>query len=1062
VPLRDALPLLGVKWTPPPQLWMLIVLVAGFGAVIVVVELCSAALSLVTRRHAQRRAQRRVLRIRTPNPQITQGTTGLNTPNGTELWYAANQLQRAGDGPGGWLSTTLGAAPDEPVAFHAVIGNNGRSKRAEETLDRAAAALRQIIIGANSEAEVQITPDPLETAIQQATSPDSRAVLVWREYLLLHSPAYPLRTPADADSDLMAQLVAAIRPRTGAVRYAEVQIAAQMRHDWRMDDRSWRAAAHRRLGTMRGKTYGGFLSGDGRALEQKLDGPAADTTLRVVVLAEHPRHARSLLQDVTAALGTYARRSGHVQQRWTVAASGKLPLSRLPADSRPHTRTIQTLGASLFFAAILVVLGEPLLALALALAVLSVEYHLQGIPARKQLTRLLARAPRLAPPQLWLAAVPMWRAPAVLSAGELGGLWHLPSPNLGTLARWLPSRLIPPPREAFIDSSTITTPTGQRSPRITFGHAVRSDGQLAPVGPSLYDIRNIFSGTAGMGGGKSQFLANFSKQVIPHGFVLIDGKGDDEGNLTNTVRRYIPLHDEGRLVILNFGDTDWPVSLNPLAGISADTPGAIDQLAATMQSIFARLDPEGWSSAPGMQQFLEMGTRLVVETVAHPTVLHVKQCLLDEGYRTKLLEGCKKIDVKTFWTVVYPSSSEQQKTSLNALMRRFDKLVLSDVVRLLMAQELPTFQFGQAITEKLIVLCPIPHVRYGPLASTAAMLLFQSVLRAAFERPGSAATREDYPLIIDEFQVLVENGATQDVATAVTQLRSLGIPTLYVHQGMSQIGDLQSLMLINAENRAIFRTQEPDASLYARQYAAAGLTGADIASQEPREHIYVRFPVAGKPCGPFSAVPLPWPQPLTILLEPYDGPHWQRVRPPPPSLLALPGPVDEELGEMVRTYDERLLKLCYQEPYTDDLAMAMAETLSDDEWMLMQARWAQIAQAQRQYILDNPGCIPDREERQTWLSRLGYARPRLLAEIETFRVRRASGELVITPPSRSGQQAGTRTGQRPGTRTGQQAGTAALPKDAPNPEPPERWATNANQPPPPNDDPTNVQPSVRA
>jgi hypothetical protein len=53
----------------------------------------------------------------------------------------------------------------------------------------------------------------------------------------------------------------------------------------------------------------------------------------------------------------------------------------------------------------------------------------------------------------------------------------------------------------------------------------------------------------------------------------------------------------------------------------------------------------------------------------------------------------------------------------------------------------------------------------------------------------------------------------------------------------------------------------------------------------------------------------------------------------------------------------------------------------------MNSRWAAIARVQRQYILDHPGCIPERNERVRWLSRLGYARPRLLAEAEFLRIR---------------------------------------------------------------------------
>ena len=81
--------------------------------------------------------------------------------------------------------------------------------------------------------------------------------------------------------------------------------------------------------------------------------------------------------------------------------------------------------------------------------------------------------------------------------------------------------------------------------------------------------------------------------------------------------------------------------------------------------------------------------------------------------------------------------------------------------------------------------------------------------------------------------------------------------------------ETMDVMMINAENRVLIRTQEPDAGIYAKHYSAAGLSGADITSQEPSEHQYVRFLAGGKPVGPISMVPLGWPTPLTIMPDPF-------------------------------------------------------------------------------------------------------------------------------------------------------------------------------------------------
>jgi hypothetical protein len=98
-----------------------------------------------------------------------------------------------------------------------------------------------------------------------------------------------------------------------------------------------------------------------------------------------------------------------------------------------------------------------------------------------------------------------------------------------------------------------------------------------------------------MGAGKSRALANICQQCVPYGYLLLDGKGDDQGgSLATTVRGTIPLADEPRLVIFDVLATDWPIGLNPLAGIDLTRPGAKDQALGQIMAIFARLDPSTW------------------------------------------------------------------------------------------------------------------------------------------------------------------------------------------------------------------------------------------------------------------------------------------------------------------------------------------------------------------------------------------------------------------------------------------------------------------------------------
>jgi hypothetical protein len=928
------------------------VALAGLGAV--ALELSLAAARLVVQSLAQRRAGGLTLRIRLP---LTSGPRGVSTSGrdpGGDLLRAVHELLPAQGGP--WLALTLGAHPDEPAELGMFIG--GGSARQRETW---AAALRKVIGGIAPEALIELTPDPLAAALEPGR------LVAWRTWLPAQPPAYPLRLASDSErSDLLGPLAAAVAPRVGT-RYGEVQIILRPRRDWELAQ-GWRAGALRRLLRLKGR-HERALGPDARALEAKLAGPVYDATIRAVAVGESRADRQATLaelDEIGAALGQYAARSGSRLQRLSRAGGGMVVVPR----RRRWVDAAGLVGAGLLGGLIFQLRAMPpsvpalpfgslpgvLVALVVALLGLTVAQRWSGQAATSRLRQLQLRAPRLAPPPPVVWPLRAWRAPGILAPIELGGLWHLPTPALGRLVRWLPCRQLPAPPHAFVDGA---------AERLVVGSARRSNGQLVGVGPSLRDLRQVLHLTAGMGAGKSRFLANLCRQLLPHGLTLIDGKGDDEaGSLVATVRRLIPREDEARLVILDVLDTDWPIGLNPLAGVALQQAGGADLAVGQVLATFARLDPATWGKAMGMQHFAQMATLLVLEGEPQPTLAHIKQALLDEGYRRRLLTRAGNIEVRTFWEQTFAALAEGQRVSREALLRRLDLLLATETTRSLITQPRPSFRFEQAITERWIVLIPLPDMTLGGLAGAIGMLLFQAFIRAAFARQGSDQDRASYPLVVDELQVLIGDGVSEsaDVRTAITRLRALGIPTIYAHQALAQLGDLAPLMLINAANRLILQTQELDASVYARAYAAAGLTAADISGQDPNSHQYAVLRCDGQPAGPFSIQPLPWPAPLSADAPPEPASDWQAVLP------AEPDPADE-----------RILALVYGGLPNPSIAVAELARLGDEAWAELTGRWDAIRQAQRAHILAHPGCIRDRLERQRWLSRLTAATPRIFA-----------------------------------------------------------------------------------
>lgn len=915
--------------------WIRWVVLAG--CVLLLGELTLTAVVLVWSQLCAPRPDGTSLRIRAPRGSTPRSAAGSARAPGEDLFRALHGLFPPGSPVR--LTCLLTGRPDQLSELGLHLAGGTPEQRAA-----AATALRKLVLGQLPDAVVDERPDALAEALRPGVW------LAWCDIVLRRAPHYPLRFSHDAAHDLLGPLVAALQPPAG-VTHTEVHLVLRARRDWTLTE-GWRAAGLRRLLRLKAKQLYS-LADEAARLEQKLDAPAFDVSIRLVVVAPagRPALARALGQ-LTAVVGQYSARSGAGAQGLRVLRGGGAV--RLPQDERAAQR-------------------------------------------HRAARRILARLPRLAPPPALLWPISFWKPAPILTPDELRGLWHLPTPGLAQLIQPLPCRFLPAPDFAFI-------PPGATD-RLALGRARHADGSWGTVGPSFLGLNRGFHITGGVGAGKSRCLANVIDQIRGYGCVYIEGKTGDQDNLSFRARHLLDRTDEARLVLIDPLDVEWPIGVNPLARLNLQRIGALDQALGALDAMLARLDPKTWQQAPGMKEFLNMAALLVLHGERSPTIAHIKQALLDAGYRARLLPRCPNVEVLDFWRVTYPEQAAQMRTSRDALLRRFNALLVPETTRHMLCAS--SFDFAQALQERQIVMVLVPTDRLGAIAQSLAMLLFQAFIRSAFERGGTAIDRVPYPLIVDELQELLENAAPKDVERAVAQLRSLGVPTFWANQALVQLKELGELMLANVQSRAVPGTLGPDASTYARYFASSGVTEADIANQ-PSDHQYVSFLVDEARAPLFSMQPLPWPAPRTVEVRPKAGRPWQ---------TALPDQKDP--------LDPWLARLVYRRlPNPGAAATALARA-DADTWAHIQARWAALASTHRRLILAHPGLVPDRLERQRWLSRLRVAMPRVLAAASYQRQRWAVAPEE--PPTRVAPAP-----QRPAKRTG------ATPKEAP-----ETWALGA-------------------
>jgi hypothetical protein len=815
-------------------------------------------------------------------------------------------------------------------------------------------AVRNLVSGAAPGATTQPAADELQTLIGRE-APLRDGFVGSADFVLLRSPSFPLKDLAMfIGSDPLGPLATALDRRDG-VRYTAFELI--MRALPPKED--WRAPLREQIGAIQGSVNPEDIAAY-EALLRKVEGYGFDLVIRCIVVAETRFAAVRQLREMHNALRSFSRPAGSARQ--ALLRRG----AKLPGPNAGYTLiplTAATIGAAPLpgwgWQLISSAVGGTLLGGALGWFVIQTLPTLQQTLAQTGIPRLPFTTPpgtmpllvgfmllagglgglalhprrrsarardRLAllhshahhsvwPGYRWTPFPAPGKRRSILAPYELAALWHPPSLELEAQFAWRTGKHLPAPPAAFLDpleaqraeQRTIVprpaTPAGLGASRLGIAYARQRNGELALIGPTLRDLRQGWDTLGGTGSGKSSLIETMVFEIarIGGGCGVIDAKGD----LADRLLRILPREAYERVVVIDTTAEAIPC-INPFDRRIVGTRPR-DVVAGEIGEIFARIEPEIWAGAIGMQQALLMSISAILEGEREPSLLHLQRFLLAPAYRRVVLARVFDRSVRDYWLKQVPQMPEKIKASIESLKRRIDMLIGSETGQQLLCQPQSTIDLGAIIRNQGILIIKFVPERIGHTnAAYWSAVIFQSIISATFQQQveRDPEQRWDWPLFVDEVQMFVKAERAEDAERMWTRTRSMGVGLIGAHQGLNQLGEKLGGIVLNViGGMCLTSGVRDDARSFVDAYANQGVQVEDFTGIKAREELMIRFPVAGRDQGAISAIPRERPfgqpdPPESESAQPFSLPPYQPRNSDEATALALLDDLERNVADL--------------------------------------------------------------------------------------------------------------------------------------------------------------------
>lgn len=457
-------------------------------------------------------------------------------------------------------------------------------------------------------------------------------------------------------------------------------------------------------------------------------------------------------------------------------------------------------------------------------------------------------APFTAPPHpIWELAVRP--APFLLTANELGYLWH--------------------PTTATVGTPTLLRATSrQLEPPVHLPVPISHDRDVLPLGRThfhdrseLFGIRQIdrlrhcyVAGKTGMG--KSTLLQNMivDDMRANRGVLVIDPHGE----LCDDVMAFVPPHRREDLISFNPAAPEQEWGINLLADVTEENRAKIK---SNVLETFFRLFEIDQTSAPRLTYILQNCIYTLLDTPGS-SLIDIEELLISRPMRNRLIRNIKdtpdRKSVLSFWEEFQSWNDRYRTEAIAAVLNKVSLFTSDPVLRRVLEADRKQINLRRAMDEQKIILVNLSKGRIGDFASSLLGSFIVTALQiAAMSRAElPASQRIPFFAFVDEFQ----NFTTDSFATLLSESRKYGLGMTLANQFLGQIDRVLNAVLGNVGTLMTFQIGSQDAHIFAEEF------GEDLQPRDimrlPQYTAYIRLMVNGTMTVPFSMKTLP--PPLTL------------------------------------------------------------------------------------------------------------------------------------------------------------------------------------------------------